>query len=80
MGIAFTLTTRGIPQLYYGTEILMANESRWKTDEAFRADFPGGWANDPKNKFTAAGRSPLEQEAFTFVKTLADFRQAKFST
>ena len=46
MGLAFLLTTRGIPQIYYGTEILMAGGSN---DPDKRRDFPGGWQEDPIN-------------------------------
>src|SRR6185436_18943225 len=71
--ITLLLTTRGIPQLYYGTEILMKNFSN--PDGLVREDFPGGWASDSANKFTAAGRTPKENEAFNYVKTLANWRK-----
>ncbi|WP_243406367.1 glycoside hydrolase family 13 protein [Siphonobacter curvatus] len=74
MGITFLLTTRGIPQLYYGTELLMKNFKN-PSDAEVRKDFPGGFANDPTNKFTAAGRTATENEAFTYVRTLANFRK-----
>lgn len=45
--IAFLLTTRGIPQIYYGTEILMSG-TKAEGDGIIRTDFPGGWAGDPK--------------------------------
>lgn len=72
MGIAWLLTCRGIPQLYYGTEILMKNFSN--PDGLVRLDFPGGWPNDKANKFTAAGRTPQENEVFEWTKKLAHFR------
>ena len=72
-GLAWLFTTRGIPQLYYGTEILMKNFA--SPDGLVREDFPGGWAKDKVNKFTAAGRSEKENEAFTYVKTLANYRK-----
>ncbi|MBP6025521.1 alpha-amylase family glycosyl hydrolase [Ferruginibacter sp.] len=74
MGMAMLLTMRGIPQLYYGDEVLMKNFKN-PTDQDVRLDFPGGWAGDPNNKFTAAGRTPQENEAFNYVKTLANFRK-----
>ncbi|HEX2684657.1 MAG TPA: alpha-amylase family glycosyl hydrolase, partial [Ferruginibacter sp.] len=74
MGIAWLMTFRGIPQLYYGTEILMAGTTE-KTDATVRFDFPGGWSEDKINKFTAAGRTDKENEAFDYVKTLANFRK-----
>jgi len=72
-GIALLLTLRGVPQLYYGTEILMKNYS--DPDGLVRSDFPGGWAGDKMSKFTAAGRSPQENEAFNFVSKLAHYRK-----
>jgi len=74
MGIAMLLTLRGIPQLYYGTEILMKNR-RDPTDAEVRKDFPGGWPGDVVNKFSAAGRTAEENEAFNYVKALANFRK-----
>ena len=74
MGIALLLTLRGIPQLYYGTEILMKNR-RDPTDAEVRKDFPGGWPGDAVNKFEASGRTAEENEAFNYVKALANFRK-----
>ncbi len=74
MGMAMLLTMRGIPQLYYGDEVLMKNFKN-PTDQDVRLDFPGGWAGDPNNKFNAGGRTPQENEAFNYVKTLANFRK-----
>jgi len=73
MGIALLLTLRGIPQVYYGTEILMKNEAN--PDALVREDFPGGWPGDQVNKFTAAGRTPDENEAFNFYRNLANWRR-----
>lgn len=73
MGIGWLLTTRGIPQMYYGTEILMkgfANPDGW-----VRLDFPGGWKEDKQNKFVATGRTQREEEVFQWTKTLANFRK-----
>lgn len=72
-GIAILLTTRGIPQIYYGTEILMKNFS--DPDGMVRSDFPGGWPDDPEDKFTESGRSPEENEAFNYLKALANYRK-----
>ncbi len=73
-GLGFLLTTRGIPMMYYGTEILMKNFSGLHGKEA-REDFPGGWKGDPVDKFTAKNRIGLEAEAFNFVKKLANYRK-----
>jgi glycosidase len=72
-GMAILLTMRGIPQIYYGTEILMKNYSN--PDGLVRSDFPGGWPEDKVNKFTAAGRTEKENQAFNFMKTLANYRK-----
>lgn len=74
MGITWLLTTRGIPSWYYGTEILMKNFKN-PTDAEVRKDFPGGFAGDKNNKFTAGGRDKNENEAFDFVKKLANYRK-----
>lgn len=73
-GMAMLLTLRGIPQLYYGDEILMSGYSN--PDGLVRADFPGGWPADKVNKFKAAGRTPKENEAFNYVRTLANYRKS----
>ena len=75
MGLTWLLTTRGIPSMYYGTEILMKN-FKDPTDAEVRRDFPGGWAGDKEDKFTAAGRSARENEAFDYVRKLATYRRA----
>jgi len=72
-GMAMLLTLRGVPQLYYGDEILMKNFSN--PDGKVRMDFPGGWPGDKHNKFTAAGRSKEENEVFNYIRTLARFRK-----
>ncbi|MFM8588217.1 MAG: alpha-amylase family glycosyl hydrolase [Bacteroidota bacterium] len=74
IGLGLLLTTRGIPQVYYGTEILMKN-FKDPNDAAVRLDFPGGWKLDNTDKFSASGRSEKEQEAFDFFKSLAQFRK-----
>ena len=74
LGLTWLLTTRGIPSMYYGTEILMKN-FKDPTDAEVRKDFPGGWPGDAADKFTAAGRTPRENEAFDFVKKLATYRR-----
>ncbi|PWG80231.1 glycoside hydrolase family 13 protein [Pararcticibacter amylolyticus] len=72
-GIAWLLTTRGIPQMYYGTEILMKNFSN--PDGLVREDFKGGWPGDKVNKFRPDGRTERENDAFNYVRTLANYRK-----
>lgn len=73
-GVGFLLTTRGTPQMYYGTEILMKNYKN-PSDAEVRRDFPGGWKEDAQNKFLAKDRTAQENEAFDFVKKLAQYRK-----
>ncbi|WP_205314278.1 glycoside hydrolase family 13 protein [Pedobacter namyangjuensis] len=73
-GIILLLSLRGIPQMYYGTEILMKNFAN--PDGKVREDFPGGWPTDTANKFYQKGRTEKENEAFNFVKTLANYRKS----
>jgi len=72
--LAFLLTTRGIPQIYYGTEILMTGEKK-DGDGNLRKDFPGGWHGDPVNAFTAAGRTDLQNEAFNYLRKILQWRK-----
>jgi len=71
--MAMLMTLRGVAQMYYGDEILMKNYS--DPDGLVRADFPGGWDGDKVNKFTAAGRTNNENDAFNYVKKLANYRK-----
>jgi glycosidase len=73
MAMACLLTTRGIPQLYYGAEILMKNFCN--PDGLVREDFKGGWPGDPVNKFTAAGRTARENDVFDYLRRLANYRK-----
>jgi len=73
MGVGWLLTARGIPQLYYGTEVLMKGVSN--PDGWVRLDFPGGWEGDRQNKFESSGRTAQEAEAFNFMKTIANYRK-----
>jgi glycosidase len=73
MGIQWLLTERGIPQLYYGTEVLMKGISN--PDGLVRLDFPGGWEGDKKNAFTGEGLSDDEKTVQEITKKLANYRQ-----
>ena len=70
-GTAFLLTTRGIPQIYYGTEIMMGRDP----GDWLRADFPGGWQEDRTDAFTAAGRTADQNEAWNYISTLLNWRR-----
>jgi glycosidase len=74
MGISYLLTTRGIPQIYYGSEILMTHP---KTNEHgdIRKDFPGGWENDSTNAFTGSGLSKSQIQSQEFFTKLLNWRK-----
>lgn len=74
MAFAWLMTFRGIPQMYYGNEILMTGTTS-PNDGYVRQDFPGGWAGDPSNKFTEAGRTAKENSIFNYIKRFAGFRK-----
>lgn len=74
MGLGWLLTARGIPQIYYGTEVLMKGAS-WPRDGWVRLDFPGGWPGDKKNAFTQEGLTDEEKDTQNFVKALGTFRK-----
>ena len=74
--LAMTLitTTRGLPQIFYGTELLFENASHgW--DHKARPDFPGGWSDDEINLFDPKLRTPEQQEMFNHTRTLFQFRK-----
>ena len=73
-GLAILLTANRIPQLYYGTEVLM-NGTKEKTDGYVRKDFPGGFPGDTRNAFTAEGRTKAENAMFTWLSRLLHWRQ-----
>jgi glycosidase len=68
-GLALLLTTRGIPQMYYGTEIAMAGP------KALRADFPGGWQEDKVSAFTPEGRTQMQNECWNYASKLLNWRK-----
>ncbi|MEN3328562.1 MAG: neopullulanase [Acidobacteriota bacterium] len=68
---AFVLTTRGVPQLYYGDELALEGGDEPTT----RGDFPGGFGGDASNAFSAGGRTKDQQELFEFIKRLTTLRR-----
>lgn len=73
-GIAFITTMRGIPQIYYGTEILMTSPED-RDDGLIRSDFPGGWEGDEINVFTRKGLTAQQKEATMYIKKLLTWRK-----
>ncbi len=74
MGLVFLLTSRGIPMLYYGTEIMTSGHEH-KGHGHIRTDFPGGWKGDKINAFTEEGRTEAQNEIYNYIKTIADWRK-----
>ncbi len=74
--IAFLLTSRGIPQLYYGTELLMSG-SKEGSDGYVRRDFPGGFPGDTTDAFTPGGRTPLQNNAWDYLSRLLKWRRGE---
>lgn len=72
--LALLLTVNRIPQLYYGTEILM-NGTKEVTDGNVRKDFPGGFPGDAHNAFTAEGRTKAENAMFNWLSRLLHWRK-----
>jgi neopullulanase len=72
MGMAFLLTTRGIPAIYYGTELLMQGDGGYHPD--VRKDFPGGWPGDSHDAFQN-GKSAEQVEAYDFLRKLLQWRK-----
>lgn len=72
--LALLLTVNRIPQLYYGTEVLM-NGTKEVTDGYVRKDFPGGFPGDTHNAFTAEGRTKAENAMFNWLSRLLHWRK-----
>lgn len=73
--VTFLLTSRGIPQIYYGTELLMNGTRAAGGDGNVRRDMPGGFPGDKTDAFTAAGRTDKQNEAFDFIQKLLQWRR-----
>jgi len=74
MAMGLLATTRGIPQLYYGSEIGMAG-NKDHGDADIRQDFPGGWEGDTNNAFTKEGRTQGQKDYFDFTSKLFSWRK-----
>lgn len=76
MAMSILATVRGIPQLYYGSEIGMAGNKDFG-DADIRQDFPGGWEGDTNNAFTKEGRTESQSQYFDFTQKLFNWRKTK---
>lgn len=75
MALTYVLTAKRIPQLFYGTEVLMTSPTEGRHDGVVRSDFPGGFANSATNAFTGQGLSEPQRQAQQFVRTLLNYRK-----
>ena len=75
MALGYILCMPRIPQIYYGTEILMNDFDKPGDHGLVRTDFPGGWSGDEKNAFTGEGLNSQEKEMQSFLKTLLNYRK-----
>lgn len=73
MGLAMLITSRGYPQIYYGTEIML--DGIPGDYQGHRFDFPGGWTADKRNAFTPNGRTTEENEVFNYLRKLLRYRK-----
>ncbi len=71
LALAYVLTSRGMPQIYSGDEIAMQGGG----DPDNRRDFPGGFPGAAQNAFVTSGRTPVQQQTFTWVAKLDAFRR-----
>ncbi|MGA9636975.1 glycoside hydrolase family 13 protein [Flavobacterium sp.] len=76
MAMVILATVRGIPQLYYGSEIGMGGD-QYLGDADIRQDFPGGWKEDQINAFDPERRTPGQKEFFDFTAKIFNWRKAK---
>jgi len=72
--LTWLLTSRGIPQMYYGDELATTGTTS-PNDGYVRLDFPGGWPGDKLNKFSIAGRTQKDQAIYQHLATLANYRK-----
>jgi len=75
MAMAYILTVRGIPQVYYGTEILMENSEKPGDHGLIRTDFPGGWSGDQTNAFEEVGLKEEEQDMQRYMQRILEWRK-----
>ncbi len=77
MAMTLISTTRGIPQIYYGSELGMAGNKDKLGDADIRKDFPGGWKSDTNNAFVASGRTADQEKFYAFTSKLLNWRKSK---
>ena len=74
MALTFLSTVRGIPQFYYGTEVLLDNDEAPGDHGIIRTDMPGGWAGDSTSAFTGAGLTAPQRDVQNYLRNLLNWR------
>ncbi|MBP2616175.1 glycoside hydrolase family 13 protein [Chryseobacterium jejuense] len=77
MGLTLISTVRGIPQIYYGSEVGMRGNKEKGGDADIRRDFPGGWKSDKQNAFNPATQTSEQKEFYQFTRKLLNWRKGK---
>ena len=77
MALAFVLTTRRIPQLYYGVEVMLDSPKTHDAFDRFRVDFPGGWPDDTADAVSDRGLSPEQAALQAWLRRLMLWRQSQ---
>src|SRR5690606_10647117 len=77
MALSIIATVRGIPQIYYGSEIGMKGDKNKGGDADIRRDFPGGWKSDRQNAFNPVNQTPEQKEFHQFTQKLLNWRKNK---
>lgn len=77
MGLTLISTVRGIPQIYYGSEVGMRGNKEKGGDADIRRDFPGGWKSDKQNAFNPASQTSEQKEFYQFTQKLLNWRKGK---
>jgi len=77
LGLTLISTVRGIPQIYYGSEVGMRGDKNKGGDADIRRDFPGGWKSDKVNAFNPANQTTEQKEFYQFTQKLLNWRKGK---
>ena len=77
MALTLISTVRGIPQIYYGSEIGMRGDKNKGGDADIRRDFPGGWKEDSQNAFNPTTQTPEQQDFYNFTQKILNWRKGK---
>jgi len=77
LGLTLLSTVRGIPQIYYGSEIGMRGDKNKGGDADIRRDFPGGWKSDKQNALNPSTQTPQQKKFYDFTQKLLNWRKGK---